>query len=317
VLRPLTPHVHPDLLVGLHTADDAAVYRLDAGRALVQTLDFFPPVVDDPYDYGRVAAANAMSDVFAMGGEVLLALNVAAFPDDLPLEILTAILAGGADMVALAGGVVAGGHTVSDREPKYGLCVTGIVDPAAILRKGGAQPGDRLLLTKPLGTGVITTALRSGVAAGADVASAVGSMTTLNLTAGRAARAAAVRACTDVTGFGLVGHAHEMATAGDVGFRVSLGRLPLLPGARRYAAAGNVPGGLQRNREFYGPRVAAEGRLDPVLLDLVYDPETSGGLLVAVPPANLLDFSVALDAAGQPWWDIGVVTSGRGVSLES
>src|SRR6185437_9245732 len=171
--------------------------RLDGERALVQTLDFFPPVVDDPYDYGRVAAANAMSDVFAMGGDVLLALNVAAFPDDLPLEVLTSIFAGGAAMVAAAGGVVAGGHTVTDREPKYGLCVTGLVHPNHILRKGGARPGDRLLLTKPLGTGVVTTALRSDAATAGDVAAATASMTTLNRAASLAARIAHASACTD------------------------------------------------------------------------------------------------------------------------
>jgi len=313
VLRPLTLHHHPDLLVGLHTADDAAVFRLDGERALVQTLDFFPPVVDDPYDFGRVAAANAMSDVFAMGGEVLLALNVAAFPDNLPLEILTRIFEGGAAMVAQAGGVIAGGHTVSDREPKYGLCVTGMVRPDAIMRKGGAQPGDRLLLTKPLGTGVITTALRSDAAGEADVAAAVASMTTLNQAAARAALAASAHACTDITGFGLVGHAQEMALAGSVGLRLSLGRLPLLPGARRYAEGGYIPGGLGRNHDFFGPQVSTGAGLDPLLLDLVYDPETSGGLLLAVAPEQVAAFMDML--LPQPCWEVGEVTVGRGVTL--
>jgi selenide,water dikinase len=309
----LTPHVHPDLLVGLHTADDAAVFRLDAERALVQTLDFFPPVVDDPYDFGRVAAANAMSDIFAMGGDVLLALNVAAFPDNLPLDILTSIFAGGAAMVAQAGGVIAGGHTVSDREPKYGLCVTGLIRPDAIMRKGGAQPGDRLLLTKPLGTGVITTALRSDAADAADVAAAVASMTTLNQAASRAALAAGAHACTDITGFGLVGHAQEMALAGAVGLRISLHELPLLPGARRYAAAGYTPGGLARNRDYFSPQVSVASDLEPVLLDLVYDPETSGGLLLALSSERVEAFRTALTP--QPCWEIGEVLVGQGVAL--
>ena len=313
MLRPLTPHMHPDLLVGLHTADDAAVFRLDGERALVQTLDFFPPVVDDPYDFGRVAAANAMSDIFAMGGDVLLALNVAAFPDNLPLEILTRIFEGGAAMVAQAGGVIAGGHTVSDREPKYGLCVTGLIRPDAIMRKGGARPGDRLLLTKRLGTGVVTTALRGEAADAADVAAAVASMTSLNQAAARAALAAGAHACTDVTGFGLVGHAQEMALAGAVGLRIMLNSVPLLPGARRYAVAGHTPGGLARNRDYFSPQVSAAPNLDPVLLDLVYDPETSGGLLLALTPGRVEAFRSAL--APQPCWEIGEVFAGQGITL--
>jgi selenide,water dikinase len=313
VLRPLTPHLHPALLVGLHTADDAAVYRLNDEQAIVATTDFFPPVVDDPYDYGRVAAANAMSDVFAMGGDVLLALNVAAFPDNLPLAILTRIFEGGAAMVAQAGGVIAGGHTVSDREPKYGLCVTGIIRPDAIMRKGGARPGDRLLLTKPLGTGVVTTALRSEAASDDDVAAAVASMATLNQAASLAARDAGARACTDITGFGLVGHAQEMAQAGAIGLRISLDRLPWLPGARAYAEAGHTPGGLERNRTYFGPQVSMDAGLDPVLLDLVYDPETSGGLLVALPADQVGQFVEGL--LPQPCWEIGEVTEGRGVTL--
>ena len=315
MLRPLLPHQHPDLLVGLHTADDAAVYRLDGERALVQTLDFFPPVVDDPYDYGRVAAANAMSDVFAMGGEVLLALNVAAFPDDLPLGILTDIFRGGADMVQLAGGVLAGGHTVADREPKYGLAVTGIVAPDNILRKSGAKAGDRLVLTKPLGTGAITTALKAGQAAADDVAAAVASMTTLNLAASRAARAAGVHACTDITGFGLIGHAREVAAASGVAVEIKLGSLPLLTGATRYVAAGFTPGGLQRNRDYFAAFVTTAGDIDPGLVDLAYDPETSGGLLLAVAPGQLSALASALEQAAQRWWEVGMVTPGTGVVI--
>ncbi|HEV7214401.1 MAG TPA: selenide, water dikinase SelD, partial [Chloroflexota bacterium] len=260
-----------------------------------------------------IAAANAMSDIFAMGGEVLLALNVAAFPDNLPLEILTRIFEGGAAMVAQAGGVIAGGHTVSDREPKYGLSVTGLIRPDAIMRKGGAQPGDHLVLTKPLGTGVITTALRSDAASDEDVAAAVASMTTLNLAASRAARIVGAHACTDITGFGLVGHAQEMALAGNVGLRLGLGRLPLLPGARHYAETGHTPGGLGRNRDYFGPQVSSSVKLDPQLLDLVYDPETSGGLLLALAPDRVVSFMDAL--MPQPSWVIGAVTVGHGVTL--
>src|SRR5512138_478626 len=251
VLAQLVPHSsHPDLLVGLERSDDAAVYRLNDRQAIIQTVDFFPPIVDDPYAYGAVAAANSMSDVYAMGGRVLLALNIAGFPRDFPPEAIARIFQGGADKVAEAGAVIAGGHTVVDREPKYGLCVTGIVDPAKVTIKGGLRPGQRVFLTKPLGTGVIATAGKAGEAAGPHVQAAVESMTRLNRGAAEILSALGVRGCTDVTGFGLLGHSSEMVLASRAGLRVFADRVPLLPGAEGYAATGHVAGGLGRNRKY-------------------------------------------------------------------
>jgi len=231
VLRPLVPHTHPNLIAGLAPGDDAAVYLIGPGQAIVQTLDFFPPIVDDPYTFGAIAAANSISDVYAMGGEVRLGLNIVAFPSDLDKAILTAILQGGSDKVREAGGVVAGGHTVTDPEPKYGLCITGLLDPAHLMTKAGARPGDSLLLTKPLGTGVITTAAKNDRAEPAHIDGAVESMLRLNGPASRVFRWAGVRACTDITGFGLLGHVSEMAQAGVVQFRIHSQAVPLLDGA--------------------------------------------------------------------------------------
>lgn len=247
---------YPDLLVGLDGADDAAVYRLTDDLALVATTDFFPPVVDDPYQYGAIAAANAMSDVFAMGGEVILALNLLGLPADLDLSIGAEIVRGGAEAVRRAGGVVAGGHSVVDHEPKYGLAVIGRVHPARCLRKAGARPGHDLVLTKALGTGLITTALKRGAADAAFVDAAVASMTALNAAAGRAAVAAGAAAATDITGFGLAGHGLEMAERSGVTLVIDVDALPLLPGAWALAAAGMSPG---------GPRATARpsGRASP------------------------------------------------------
>jgi selenide,water dikinase len=232
VLEPLRgifdPADFPDLLVGLAKADDAAVYQLNPQQAIVTTMDFFPPVVDDPYDFGAIAAANALSDIYAMGGEVLFAINLVAFPEILDRDILREILRGGAEKVAEAGGVIAGGHSVTDKEPKYGLAVTGVIDPAQVKTKGGAKPGDILLLTKPLGVGVVTTALKQGITETEDVETAVASMKTLNKQAARAAQAAQAHSMTDITGFGLLGHAHEMAHLGLVDFRFELNKLPWL-----------------------------------------------------------------------------------------
>src|SRR5438477_2089836 len=250
VLRPLVPHTHPNLIIGLAPGDDAAVYLISESQAIVQTLDFFPPIVDDPYTFGAVAAANSMSDVYAMGGEVALALNIVAFPTDLDKAILTAILQGGADKVREAGGVIGGGHTVNDPEPKYGLCVTGLADPAHIMSKSGARPGDRLILTKPIGTGAITTAAKNDRATPAHLQAAVDSMLRLNGPASRVFRWAGLRACTDITGFGLLGHASEMAEAGGVCFRIQAAAVPLLDGALEYVRAKQIPGGTGRNREY-------------------------------------------------------------------
>ncbi len=289
MLQPLRtvfdPADYPRLLVGLAAADDAAVYQLNETQAIVSTTDFFPPVVDDPYDFGAIAAANALSDVYAMGGEVLFALNLVAFPDNLDMNILREILRGGAEKVAEAGAVIAGGHSVTDKEPKYGLAVTGIVDPARIKTKGRARPGDVLFLTKPLGTGIVTTALKQGVAASSDVQAAVNSMKKLNRQAAAAAQQAGVKSMTDITGFGLLGHAHEMAHLGRVRFRFFLHQLPWLPGARRYGQAGAFPGGAHRNDDYFHPWVTFAAPIDATFQNMLWTPETSGGLLVAVPPA--------------------------------
>ncbi len=291
------PADFPDLLVGLARADDAAVYRLNEQQAIVTTVDFFPPVVDDPTDFGAIAAANALSDVYAMGGDVLFAINLVAFPDDLDREILRQILRGGAEKVAEAGGVIAGGHSVTDREPKYGLAVTGLIDPAHILTKGGARPGDVLLLTKPLGTGVITTALKQGISDHADVAAAVTSMKTLNRQAALAARQAQAHAATDITGFGLLGHAHEMAHLGHVAFRLFADTLPWLPGAIAYGRAGAFPGGMARNLDYFQQWVEFGEAIEQPLQDMLWTPETSGGLLAAVSPAAVETFQQLCPAA--------------------
>ncbi len=299
---------YPDLLVGLTAADDAAVYRLNETQAVVSTVDFFPPIVDDPYDFGAIAAANALSDIYAMGGEVLFAVNLVAFPDTLDKAILAEILRGGAEKVAEAGAVVVGGHSVNDKEPKYGLAVTGLIDPARVRRKGGAQPGDLLLLTKPLGIGVITTALKREQATAEHVAIAVASMKQLNRAAARAAQAAAAHAMTDITGFGLLGHAQEMARQGATDFRFDLSRLPWLPGALDYGRAGAFPGGMGNNAQFFRPSVTFDPPIEYLYHDLLFTPETSGGLLVAVPPEGVATFLGLMPDAAV----IGRVTSGSG-----
>jgi selenide, water dikinase len=303
------PEDYPNLLVGLAKADDAAVYRINPTQAIITTTDFFPPVVDDAYDFGAIAAANAMSDVYAMGGHVLFAVNLVAFPEELDMEILGEILRGGAEKVAEAGGVIAGGHSVTDREPKYGLAVIGMVHPDQVKTKGGAQPGDVLFLTKPLGVGVVTTALKKEIADPAEVAAAVASMKALNRNAAEAAQKAAAHAMTDITGFGLVGHAHEMALASPVDFHFQADQLPWLPGARRLAEAGAFPGGTKRNRSFYGPIVRFSQQVDQVVQNLVLTPETSGGLLVAVSADNAGVFRQHCPTAVA----VGYVSEGEGL----
>ena len=321
MLRPLVeafrPEDHPNLLVGLAGPDDAAVYRVSDDLAIVQTLDFFPPVVDDPYVFGAVAAANAMSDVYAMGGEVVLALNIAAFPEDLPADILAQILRGGAEKVAEAGGVVAGGHTLYDREPKYGLCVMGIVHPSRVILKGGARPGDILLLTKPLGTGIVLTAARQGEVEPAHLEAAVESMLRLNRHASHLAREFGVRAATDVTGFGLLGHAFEMSRAGGVGVVIEAGRAPLLPGALEYARRGILTGGGDRNREGVAEAVRVAPGVPADVLDVLYDPQTSGGLLIAVPPDRAKAAEARFKRENLGCWRVGRVEEGEGVVVNS
>src|SRR5579859_2047102 len=254
VLRPLTFHAAPEaLLVGLHAVDDAAVYRVNDQQAVISTVDFFPPVVDDPYAFGAIAAANALSDVYAMGGQVLMAINLVAWPENLESSILSEVLQGGADIVAQAGAVIAGGHTVIDKEPKYGLAVTGMVHPDHILTKGGAQPGDYLILGKPLGTGLITTAHKFDRVEASDLDSALQSMRQLNRKASQALSRPGVHAVTDISGFGLLGHAWEMASQSLTGMRFQFDALPLLPQVRQYAELGCITGGAHRNQEYFSP----------------------------------------------------------------
>lgn len=322
VLRPLADMFqakdYPDLLVGLGQPDDAAVYRLNADQAIIETADFFPPIVDDPFTFGAIAAANALSDIYAMGGQPLFAINLAAFPDDLPLEVISEILRGGAEKMREAGAAIAGGHTVSDKEPKYGLAVTGLVHPDRILAKGGARVGDRLVLTKALGTGVITTAHKRGEDDPADLAAAVASMTRLNRQAAEAVRATAgIHALTDITGFGLLGHAHEMAHLSGTGLELDNAALPWLPGARKYAEAWVFPGGSERNEEFFGPWVsyAAGLNLSDWEQRLLHDPQTSGGLFMAVAPEALAGLLERLQAGGDGAFVIGTVVPGAGEIL--
>lgn len=319
VLRPLTQRTDPNVLVGLQTSDDAAVYRLSDDLAMIQTVDFFPPVVDDPYLYGSIAAANSMSDVYAMGGDVLMALNIAAFPDSLPTEIITRIFEGGADKAAEAGIVIAGGHTVVDDEPKYGLVVTGTIHPERILTKAGAQAGDYLYLTKPLGTGVITTALKAEAAEAKHIDAAIASMTKLNRAASGLIREIGANSCTDITGFGLIGHSAEVAEKSGVKVVLYAQMLPFLEGAERYAAEGRLPGGAGRNRDFYSnrPTVPLEIGQDvsAVTVDLLFDPETSGGLLFSIPPERAEQVEADFAAANEPLWQVGHIDEGRGLEL--
>lgn len=309
VLRPLTLQAAPaELLVGLHTADDAAVYRLNDQQAVISTADFFPPVVDDPYVFGAIAAANAVSDVYAMGGQVLMAINLVAWPDNLESTILTDILRGGADIIAQAGGVIAGGHTVTDEEPKYGLAVTGVVHPERILTKGGAQPGDLLILSKPLGTGLITTAHKREQVEASDLDAAIQSMMQLNRKASQALveMGVDVHAVTDITGFGLLGHAWEMASQSRAGMRFEYDALPLLSHARHYAELGCVTGGAHRNEAYLSPHVRISERLNKIDRELLWDPQTSGGLFAAIDP--LLWPKLAKLAPEVMFWRIGEVT---------
>src|SRR5436189_891338 len=275
-----------NLMVGLGAADDAAVYRISDDLALVETVDFFPPVVDDAWTWGAVAAANAMSDVYAMGGEVMFALAVAGFPREMDKAIIAEVFRGGAEKVVEAGGVIAGGHTVVDAEPKYGLCVTGRVHPGRLFLKGGLRAGDRLFLSKPLGTGVVTTAAKNDNASPEVLAAAVKSMLRLNRVAAQVAQAFDVRGATDITGFGLLGHAAEMVEASGAGIVVSGARLPLLPGALDLAERGQFSGGMARNRRYLDTLLGGRLTLDPALsaglAGLLTESETSGGLLFAV-----------------------------------
>jgi len=310
-IKPSDHARHPDLLVGLERADDAAVYRISPDVAIVETVDFFPPVVDDAYTWGAVAAANAMSDVYAMGGQVMFALAVAGFPRDMPKTIVAEVFRGGADKVAEAGGVIAGGHTVVDNEPKYGLCVTGRVHPDRIFVKGGLRPGDRLFLSKPLGTGVITTAGKNDKTSADVLDGAVRSMLRLNRVAAEVAAGCDVRGATDITGFGLLGHAGEMVEASGFGLRISASRLPLLSGALALAEGENFSGGMKRNRRYvegvFGSRLTIAVDVAPPLVGLLFEAETSGGLLFSVGPNHASRVSDEFARRGESCWEIGEV----------
>ena len=299
ILSSLPKNTDPALIVGTETSDDAAVYKLTDDIAIVQTIDFFPPVADDPYTYGQIAAANALSDVYAMGGEPITALNVVAFPNCLGAPVLAEILRGGADKVHEAGASVAGGHSINDEVPKYGLSVTGIINPRRILKNYGALPGDVLILTKPIGTGLVNTAVKAEMADPASEAEAIQSMRTLNRAAKRVFENYTVHACTDVTGFSLAGHGREMALASNVTLEINASALPLIANAAEYASEGLVPEGTYRNREFIGTDIRFDNP-DDILSDIIFDPQTSGGLLVSVPEKEAPEICASLAA-----WDSG------------
>jgi selenide,water dikinase len=305
------------VLVDYRTADDAGVYKLDEQRALVQTVDFFTPIVDDPFVYGQIAAANALSDVYAMGGRPLTALAIAAFPKDLDTTVIRRVFEGGMEMLQQAGVSLLGGHTVQDQEIKFGYAVTGEIDPRRIWTNAGAVPGDVLLLTKGLGTGIIATAIKADRAPAAAIAAAVTSMSRLNRAASEALQslpAEAIHACTDITGFGLIGHGSEMAAGSSATLEIEAGAVPMLDGAIDLALS-NVPGGGRTNAEHFGPDVRVSSSIAPELLTVLHDPQTSGGLLVAVDPAHADAAQAALQQVEPATRRIGRVLSPQGVRL--
>jgi selenide,water dikinase len=310
VLRQLPKFEDENLLSAAIPFADAGVYRLDGERALVQSVDFFTPIVDDPRSYGRIAAANALSDIYAMGGRPLTALSLVGFPACLDRSILVEILRGGVEKVKEAGAVIVGGHTVDDEEPKVGLAVTGLVDPRRLVSTVGAHSGDALVLTKPLGTGILATALKGEVLAESDMREAIVGMETLNRAACEAMLAVGVHACTDITGFSLLGHALELAEASGVLVEIDADALPVYPQVREMAAMGLIPAGSYNNRDYYLPRVLGGGSLPPELLDLLADPQTSGGLLMAVASERLEALLFGLSERGANGWVIGRVVEG-------
>lgn len=307
------PDVHdPNLLVGFDHADDAAVYKLRDDLAIVQTLDFFPPIADDPFTFGQIAAANALSDIYAMGGRPITALNIMAVPEDMPKDAVREILRGGATKVAEAGAIVAGGHSIYDAEPKYGLSVTGVIDPAKLLRNDTAQVGDVLIYTKPVGIGIMTTALKGGLAGEEDRARVEGLMCTLNRAAAEAARPFAVHACTDITGFAVLGHMLELAQGSDTCIELDSAAFEFLPGALDFAAMGILPAGVYRNRRYAEAEVEIAPEVSLSVADALFDPQTSGGLLFAVDASDADALMAALDGAVPAAQRIGVVRSCEG-----
>lgn len=298
VLRGLPVSEHPDLLVGTNHYDDAGVFRINETTALVQTVDFFPPLVDDPYEFGRIAAANALSDIYAMGGEPLTALSIVGFPDkDLPLEILGEILRGGHERVTAAGAVIVGGHSVRDAEIKYGLAVTGKIAPDRIITNGGAKPGDRLVLTKPIGSGVIISAAKKGKIDDHELAATIAVMTQLNRGGRDAMVAVGVSAATDISGFGLVGHAFEIADASGVTVELDTASVPLLPRTLELAGKGFLTRAYKSTLGHLGDRLQASG-VEPTLVNVLCDAQTSGGLLICVPEERSEELVTALNENG-------------------
>jgi selenide,water dikinase len=281
----------------------------------VVTTDFFTPVVDDPYDYGAIAAANSLSDIYAMGARPFMALNIAALPPDLPTEISAEILRGGAEKAREAGVVIAGGHTVQDKEPKYGLIALGFIDPEKMITKGGAKVGDKLVLSKPLGFGTTTTALKNGKADPEDVSEVVEWMQRLNRTASDLAQEFEVQGGTDITGFSLLGHGYEMTQASKAGFRFSFGKIPIINGAKRYAQEWIFPGGSTDNRAFYGPHVKFDPQIDEPSQMLLFDAQTSGGLLLSVAPEKVEPLLARAEQIGQAFWKIGQVVAGDSIEV--
>lgn len=320
VVRPIsdlfTEKDHPELLVGLAVSDDAAVYKVSDDVAMIHTLDFFTPIVDDPYDFGAIAAANSLSDVYAMGGRVTVALNICGFPSNLPTDMISEILRGGADKVKESGGVLAGGHTIVDKEPKYGLSVNGIVHPDKILAKAHAQPGDILVLSKGIGVGVIAHATKKGNAQSHHIAQASESMKSLNRKAAEIYQKVGVRACTDITGFALLGHSHEIAVKSGVKLHIDSEKVPLLNGVRTYGEQGIFPGGTFKNRDCYSEGITFHHTVSEESQNILYTPETSGGLIASVHPDKVDQLLKEFDQAEENCWVIGSVSEGSGIEVK-
>ncbi len=297
-MRQLPKITDPRLLVGIDTFDDAAVIRLDEQTALVQTVDFFTPIVDDPYTFGQIAAANALSDIYAMGATPLTAMNIIGFPTCLGTDVLAQILLGGLSKITEAGALLVGGHSIEDKEPKYGLAVTGLVAPDRVKSNAGARPGDQLILTKPLGVGIMTTAIKGGLASGAEAAAVIAVMTRLNKDAAEVMAEAGASACTDITGFGFLGHASELAAASQVSLSIQAGSVPVLPSALGYAAMGIIPAGAYANRDYLAGKITFAPGVRETTQDILFDPQTSGGLLMALPAAAVPAAIAALRERG-------------------
>ncbi len=309
MLKGLNISNDPNLLVGFNKADDAGIYKINETQALVQTVDFFPPIVDDPYAFGQIAAANALSDIYAMGGRPLTALNIVGFPAGMPTDILIKILQGGADKVAEAGAVIVGGHSIKDKELKYGLACTGLIDPTKIISNDKAQVGDHILLTKRLGTGIISTAIKQDKASVEDAEAVVAQMATLNKVPAELMVRHSVHSATDITGFGILGHGSEMADGSNVTIKLNFDQIPILENAISYAEQGCLTGGASANKDYLEGRVKLASSLSKAQIDVLYDAQTSGGLLMAFAPGDAVSFKTDAYSAGLDVFDIGIVAA--------